>query len=395
MMNCPINATLCNDGLVLYNTSRGIIFGGIQNCSQSCNGYDMVPLQHDLMKYTVLVVSLLCLLASFISVIIYVLNYRKVHHPAAPLYYISICYLGISISYIVSTSLPANIIRCEDTAFNNSMRLHDAFKLPLCIIVFAVLYYFTLASWVWNLLTTIEWVTYSIKMKNFSERTLIVLHFIGWGSPIPLLVGALASQSVSGSYPLQTCWITEQNNGIYQMLFIIAPSLLIVIASSVILIIGFIASIYRSKFTAVKSIANNQDSVSVKDNVFQLSKTSSFCVFFVFILSISMGSNFYEYTYQTKWEMTHLETRLHQKEHLCYPHSETHSGYIITLYIIRFLTSEIVGILILFWFVKKEMFCRRNGTSDRPHTLIIQIPASNTVTNNDITVSSDTIPSIT
>ncbi len=422
-MSCILNATLCTDDLVLqlHNTSQGAVFGGIQNCSQSCNGYDMIPLQHSILKYTILVFSLLCLVISTIIVILYIFNYRKVHHPEAPLYYISICYLGISISYFLSTSLPTNIIRCEDdiTPFNTSVALHDSFKLPLCVIVFAVLYYFTVASWVWGLLITIEWFVYSVNIatprKKFSERTFIILHFIGWGSPIPMLIGAIVSQSVSGSYPLQTCWITEQHNGIYQMLFIIVPSLLIIIASSVILIIGFIWSIYRSKYAAVKSITNNQNQLSLMKTsqnklVSQLSRTSSFTVLFLIILSISMGSNFYEYTYQTKWEITYLQTRLHQKDHLCYPHSETHTGYIISLYIIRFITSEIVGILLVLWFIKKELICFCSNESDpRPQQQqIIQRPTiSNTVANdinvsinsnteaNDITVTSDTIPSIT
>ncbi len=122
-MICSLNATICTGDVIFHNVSYGISFGGVEKCSESCGGYDMVPLQRSILKYAILAFSILTLLSSAICLAFYIRNYRKIHHPEAPIYYISICYLGIALVYILSSVLPANSFRCDETitnAFNNS-----------------------------------------------------------------------------------------------------------------------------------------------------------------------------------------------------------------------------------------------------------------------------------
>ncbi len=95
-MICSLNATICTGDVIFHNVSYGISFGGVEKCSESCGGYDMVSLQRSILKYAILAFSILTLLSSAISLAFYIRNYRKIHHPEAPIYYISICYLGIA-----------------------------------------------------------------------------------------------------------------------------------------------------------------------------------------------------------------------------------------------------------------------------------------------------------
>ena len=151
-MICSLNATICTGDVIFHNISYRISFGGVEKCSE-------VTLQRSILKYAIVAFSILTLISSAICLAFYIRNYRKIHHPEAPIYYISICYLGIALVYILSSVLPANSFRCDETitnAFNNSVLLHNAFKSPLCVILFAVLYYFTLASWVWGCIAAIE-----------------------------------------------------------------------------------------------------------------------------------------------------------------------------------------------------------------------------------------------
>ena len=392
MMNCSINVSLCRDDLIHYNITGGIYFGGVENCSQSCTGYEMVPLQQNILKYTIISFSILCLVSSLASTLVYAINYSKVRNPEAPVYYVSICYIGISLCHIISSLVPQNAIRCDDrihNSLNTSVIRHDGLQEPLCVVMFVLLYYCTLASWTWGLLTTVEWFLCTIKTKRLSQRTLLLMHFIGWGSPTPLLAGALGGRAVSGSYPLQTCWITEQKDGAFQMSFVIAPSLTIIAACSVILIAGFVRGLYQiKKMDRVDMNKQDHDRPSIP----QLARTNAFCVVFLICLGFSMGFNFYEYNYQLKWERTYLETKLNWKDNQCFPKSETHSGYIITFYIIRFLFSQVLGVLLMFWTLKKDFIYRSKKSHQCSHT-------TKTDTNNIIlqntSAFSDTISSIT
>ena len=404
-MICSLNATICTGDVIFYNGSYGISFGGVEKCSESCGGYDMVPLQRSILKYTIIAFSILTLISSAICLAFYIRNYRKIHHPEAPIYYISICYFGIALVHILSSVLPANSFRCDETitnAFNNSVLLHNSFKSPLCVILFAVLYYFTLASWVWGCIAAIEWFIFSVRMRSIPDRLLLLMHLIGWSSPIPLLIGVVVSQSVSGNYSLQTCWISDRSDGSYQMSFVIAPSLLIVAINGTVLVVGYSLNIYKSrKISSIQFVSQRNQTLQkgindISRTVLHNSKISMFSVVFLIVLSISMGCNFYEYTYHSQWERTYLETRLHYKHQLCYPDSETHSGYIITFYIIRFLSLQVTGIITLPWAFKRYSLCSQEKTKATPEQQHIIITQRNRTVQHDLhhSIASGSISSI-
>ncbi len=115
-MICSLNATICTGDVIFHNISYRISFGGVEKCSE-------VTLQRSILKYAIVAFSILTLISSAICLAFYIRNYRKIHHPEAPIYYISICYLGMALVYILSSVLLANSFRCDETitnAFNNS-----------------------------------------------------------------------------------------------------------------------------------------------------------------------------------------------------------------------------------------------------------------------------------
>ena len=232
------------------------------------------------------------------------------------------------------------------------------------------------------------------------------MHLIGWSSPIPLLIGVAVSQyQCQVTYSLQTCWITDRSDGSYQMSFVIAPSLVIVTIKGTVLVVGYSLNIYKSRkissiqFVSQRNQASQKDINDISRTVLRNSKISMFSVMFLIVLSISMGCNFYEYTYLSQWERTYLETRLHHKHQLCYPaDSETHSGYIITFYIIRFLSLQVTGIITLPWAFKRYSLCSQEKTNKATSTPEQHVPTqmNTTVTGCDLhhSIASGSISSI-
>ncbi len=86
------------------------------------------------------------------------------------------------------------------------------------------------------------------------------------------------------------------------MSFVIAPSLLIVTINGTILIVGYLLNIYKSqtRFNLFhREIKLHRRALMT----FRLSFITKRLA--VYVLSISMGCKFYEYTYHSQWERTY------------------------------------------------------------------------------------------
>ena len=356
-MNCSIaNSSLCSGELIPYITESTVSFGPLENCSQPCDGIYLNSIQLNFLKFTITIFSAICLASSFFTIAMYVINYRIIRHPEAPIYYISLCYIGISFSHIVSNAVSNTTIRCDSkytNYFNTSSILHNGLDLTLCAVLFSILYYSTLATWFWSLVMTVEWFVCLIRKKYLSWKWLSICHIVGWALPLPFLCGALPSSAVSGNVALQTCWITDQNDGPYQLIFLIIPLLFVIFANSVILLVGFLIGTYKNR-TSTNSCSTK---IISSPTISILARTSAFCVIFLIINSFTMGCYLYEYTYQNDWEIIYLQTQLCTKTPSCYPHSDVPSGFILSIFLIRFIATELMSVLLLLWLLRKDILC--------------------------------------
>ena len=207
------------------------------------------------------------------------------------------------------------------------------------------------------------------------------------GLALPFLCGALPSSAVSGNVALQTCWITDKNDGLYQLIFLIIPLLFVIFANSLILLVGFLIGTYKNR-TSTNSCSTK---ISSSPSILILARTSAFCVIFLIINSFTMGCSLYEFTYQNDWEIIYLQTQLRTKNPSCYPHSDVPTGFILSLFLIRFIATELMSVLLLLWLLRKDILCchilHKSQSNDNNNVMNTTIN-SGTVFSNSISLVS-------
>uniref|UniRef100_A0A1X7VNE1 G-protein coupled receptors family 2 profile 2 domain-containing protein n=1 Tax=Amphimedon queenslandica TaxID=400682 RepID=A0A1X7VNE1_AMPQE len=243
LLSCSLTnaSVLCSGKLIPYHSQASQpVFGTLHNCSEPCNGAFFSQEQVDILHYSNLVLSCLSIITGCIILFLYLINYCKIKHPEAPIYYIAGLQLVISTMQLISglygtfnsmsstnSSSDSEGLHCDDrykNHFNESILLQDGGDNPFCLTIFAILYYSFLSILSWWTVITIEWLVTSIKRKITKKKYLyIISHIAGWSIPIPFLFTAAYLNAVSGSTTEMTCWISRRNESLYQLAFIITP----------------------------------------------------------------------------------------------------------------------------------------------------------------------------
>merc|ERR1719454_2424148 len=93
-------------------------------------------------------------LATLVVQITFVLDTARFSYPERPIVYLSLCYLFVSLGYIISYVVGPEKISCSASDPN---RLSKSGGSNICSVVFVLIYYFGMASAVWWVMLTFAW----------------------------------------------------------------------------------------------------------------------------------------------------------------------------------------------------------------------------------------------
>ena len=341
--NTAISTTSnCTGRLMLVGNSNTSSFGAIENCGESCNGAFFDASQQELLQIWITAWSLICLLISIMIVLTYILNFRKIPRLEAPIYYIAVCYILVSLAYTLSIAIGKESLICEPrfrNQFNESSLLVDTSSHPLCLVMFCVIYYFTLCTWSWWIAYTLEWFICSMKYNNIDYKWRLCFHIIAWGIPLVFTLTALSLGHVAGDPSMKTCWIEKH----HELEFLVIPLFVAVLFCSVMLVICFarVVNLQRSR---------NQMTVSTKDSIKPsiLIRAGLYCTVYLLPVGLLLCTYFYEFWYRKEWETQYLK---------CSTSSSTCSrnNYpVFALFMVKIAASLTMGIMSLFWVIGRE-----------------------------------------
>lgn len=395
---CSItNSSLCGGKLIpYYHHYYDPSFGGISNCTEPCNGVYFSPIQITILQYIAISTSSICFIAGLIILMIYLFNFRKIHHPEAPLYYISLVNTFISFSHLLSSGLTvvtSNGVHCDSSFtnyYNESALLQYGINNPYCVILFALYYYSLLSVWIWWTLLTLEWLICSIKTTFMRKKHIAILHAIGWSIPLLFLITVLSLGAVSGSSVERTCWISNRND--YELLlFLILPLSLCMLLNGMLLCIGFGIGCKKKK-TAPQTPPSHPTTANhtTTPSIPLLARTSIFSTVYLIISGVLLVCYLYDYLYHKEWEMEYLRAIVHLIRTSCFTDSTTNHFMLYSFTIIRIVGSQVVGVVLLLWILRKELLCGRScgevtnlnvtitsGETTGPLSLISYTTASN------------------
>ena len=87
--------------------------GGIENCIQPCDSIYFDRLQKDFAHYWLLFWSMICLFSSICTTCTYLIDPSRFKYPEKPIVFLSICYLFVSIGYIMRFFVGHDQMACQ------------------------------------------------------------------------------------------------------------------------------------------------------------------------------------------------------------------------------------------------------------------------------------------
>ena len=336
--------TNCTGHLMLVGNSNKTWFGSIENCGESCNGVFFDASQQELLQIWITAWSLTCLLVAVVISLTYILNFRKIPRLEAPIYYIAVCYIFIALAYTLSIAIGKESLICEPkfkNQFNESALLVDASSHPLCMVMFCIIYYFTLCTWSWWITYTLEWFICSIKYSSINYKWRLCFHIIAWGIPLVFTLTALSLGHVTGDPSMKTCWIEKHR----ELEFLILPLFAALIFCSVVLVICFARVVFLQR-------SRNQTTISTKDGINPsiLVRVGLYCTVYLLPMGLLLCTYFYEFWYRKEWETQYLK---------CPTSSSTctRNNYpVFALFMVKISASLTMGIMSMFWVIGRESF---------------------------------------
>ena len=339
----------CTGRLSVVNRTRAT-FGGVENCVEPCQGVYFEQDQQTLIMAWTSAVSILVLAVSILIIATFFLNYKKIHTLEHPIYCTVLCFGCLSLANIISFfALGRNSLLCDHSIqnpYNQSVLITEGYTNTACTIMFCITYYFTLCTWSWWLVLTVEWSVCSFKPCNIDGWWKKVLsHLLSWGLPIPFLISALITGAFSGDPVMQTCWIHKN----YKVPFLIVPLSTAIGVCCVLLLVSFakVVHLQKNKF-------KQQVSTGASDLVDPslLVRVGYYITCHLIPMGILFGTYFYDYWFRLAWEATYLNcpsSRPSLQSCETVPSSAKPS---VPVYMVEMLCSLCMGIVSLFWVLR-------------------------------------------
>ena len=354
----------CTGRLVPLPNVSSTVFGNVSHCTEPCNGVYFDDEQHQVLLIWITALSLVTLLVCVVIFLTYILNFRRVPNLEAPIYYISLCYAILSLFYTISIAIGKESIICEPryrNRLNESSLLTDSTNKPLCLIIFCVVYYFTLCSWTWWAVCTVQWCVTSVRARNISGKWRLCFHITAWSIPLVFTLAALSLGHVTGDPTIKTCWIEKR----YELPYLVSPLFCALVLCSVMLVFCFARIVKLQKSQKLDS-----ESSHLKLNPLILVRVGLYCTLYLVPMGILLCVYFYEYWYRISWEMHYLKC-VNSMAGVC----ATSNSPVFAVFMIKIAATLSMGIASVFWILSRDLvvawrrvccFCMNS----QPHTNI-------------------------
>lgn len=333
-------------------STRDASFAGVKQCTEPCQGVYFDKKQRNLILIWVTSWSLVTLFVSAVMFLTYVLNFKKIPSLEAPIYYISLCYAVSALCYTLSVAIGGNSLICDSdftNQLNETATVVDGLRIPLCVSIFGLLYYFTLCTWCWWAVLSIEWLLCSWKCVPVSNWWRLCFHVVAWGLPLPFLVVAISQKHVSGDPILQTCWIAKQR----EIPYLIVPLLMCLVVCSIIIIVCFARVVNLQKYSLHRKSKSNQsnesnDHTSTVEHQ-TLVRVGVYLTVYMLPMGVLLCAYFYEYWFRLQWEVDYLQCTV-----LGSTNCLNRTVPILPLFLAKITASLVMGILSLTWAIRKS-----------------------------------------
>ena len=188
--------------------------------------------------------SALCYVSTLITLLTYLIDTSRFQYPWRPVVYLAAAFHIHTLGYFLALIIGRSSVTCPDGDYVETGDGWTWLHTP-CILVFFLLYYSTMAAFLWWLILTLSWfLSSALKWGNESIRRLALFyHATAWLLPLVLTVCLLATRVVSTDELTATCFVVRtdsQASYLALLLGLILPLSLILLTGVVFIAVGFV-----------------------------------------------------------------------------------------------------------------------------------------------------------
>ena len=382
----------CAGHLVPTNSSRAS-FGGVERCAEPCVGVYFEEEHSTLLAVWTVAISFLTLLVAILVTFTFLLNFRTVLSLEASVYYLTLCYGGLSLVNLLVAALGREDVVCDRTfrnAYNESALVSEGLGKPACAALFSFTYYFTLCTWSWWGVLTVEWgVLVARRGAPFGGggeggggggwEWKIVSHVCAWGLPCVFLLATIFVDAVSGDPVSRVCWIDKGR----ELGFVLAPLAVAIGICCIVSLIGFarVVSLQNRKFRRTRDgVSTSRPTTTTTTTTSasspssppsspassateghlspsQLNKLGTYLVFCLVPMGLLFCAHFYDYWYRGAWEATYVRSCASvgaRSLHSC-AGVPSRAKPSVVVYMARVLVSMCMGVLSVLWLLRPRL----------------------------------------
>lgn len=189
-----------------------------KNCGAPCDGMFFSEKEKKMSRLWVGIWSALCATSCLFTVLTFMIDSDRFRYPERPIIFLSVCYLMVSITYIIGF-MSGDKISCTKPFSPPPEHPHLAMvstitqgtRQEACTILFMILYFFGMASSIWWVILTLTWfLAAGLKWGHEAiEANSQYFHVAAWAVPAIKTITILAMGKVEGKIPLNITTVAD------------------------------------------------------------------------------------------------------------------------------------------------------------------------------------------
>lgn len=351
--NCPSELQIIDSRQDYYLIVNDEI---IPDCGMPCEHSLFSKEEINFSRSWILIWATLCFCSTLFTMLTFIIETSRFKYPERPIIFLSICYLVVSLAYLIGSSRTNNSFVCQGqklkTRFDTSLTNNNEFLVQgtdyyPCTILFMMSYFFGMSSSIWWVILTLTWfLAAGLKWGHEAiESISSYFHLAAWAIPAVKMVAILALKKVDSDILSGICHTGVSNMNILRG-FILAPLVFYLLLGTCFLLAGFV-SLFRIR-TVMKHEGNKTD----KLEKFMI-RIGVFSILYMVPAIIVICVYFYEQSSFNKWIDYWLKKNASyfnvEAYYVSFIGENDRSSLIFTLFMIKYAMLLVVGITSGFW----------------------------------------------
>ena len=242
-----------------------------------------------------------CFLSTLITLLTFLLNTSRFEYPWRPVVYLALCFMVHAFGYFLAMLVGRNRLTCPGDTF---VQTSTAWTLDLtpCLVVFALLYYSMMASFLWWLALTFCWFLTAVYTwsKEAVARLAPLFHITAWLLPLIMTAVLLGNKVIGADELTAICFIVmEKDNSatFYGLMLGVIVPLLIFLSTGIFFVLAGFVSVLR-----IRDLLSLKGKKMEKNRLEKLMiRIGIFVTIYIGPASVMIGCYIYELTSKPHW----------------------------------------------------------------------------------------------